>query len=256
MNENNQTYSWRDPKAIIALVGILLLAGVVAMSLMRDRFINPPYRQVTINGQGRVSYNPDLAIVTIGVQIDKAAKADEALSQLNAKMDSIIKAVKELEVIDSDIQTQNYSLYPQYDYKDNITVVSGYNANQQLVIKVTDYENNPERLNKIIAAASKAGANQIAGVTFDSSNLDELKQEARLEALKDAKEKSGPLAEAAGVELKEITSWWENYVQPSMYASYNEYGKGGMGAGGAIDPQIGAGSREVVVEVGVTYNIK
>ncbi|MFA6513981.1 MAG: SIMPL domain-containing protein [Patescibacteria group bacterium] len=257
MSENNlQTSSWRQPKVWLMLIGILLLAGVIVISLLRDRIVNQTFRQVTIIGQGKVSYTPDLAIVTLGVQIDKVAKADEALNQLNVKMDNIIKAVKGLNVIEADIQTQNYSLYPQYDYKDNISIVSGYNANQQLVIKVTGYDKDSSRLNKVIAAASKAGANQVAGLTFDSSQLNDLKQKARVEAIKDANNKSQELADAAGVRLKEIGSWWENTVQPLPYSSYAD-GKGGMGgANGSVDPQVTVGSREVIVEMGVTYNLK
>ncbi len=259
MSDNNlQSLSWKSPKSWLMLIGIILLAGVIVISILRDRIVNQTFKQVTVTGQGRVSYSPDLAIVTLGVQIDKVAKAEDALNQLNAKMENIIKAVKIYDISDSDIQTQNYSLYPQYDYKDNISSVTGYNANEQLVIKVSNYDKDPSRLNKVIADASKAGANQVAGLTFDSSYLNDLKQQARVAAIKDAKNKSGELADAAGVELKNVGGWWENIVQPLPYSSYG-YEKGGMGAGGAggvVDPQINSGSREVVVEVGVTYNLK
>jgi uncharacterized protein YggE len=257
MSENNlQTSAWHQPKFWLMFLGMILLAGVITLSILRDRITNRPFQQVTITGQGKVAYTPDLAIVTLGVQIDKVVKAEDALNQLNTKMENIIQAVKGLDVSSADIQTQNYSLYPQYDYKDNISVVSGYNANQQLVIKVAGYDKDPGRLNKVIAAASKAGANQVAGLTFDSSILNDLKQQARVKAISDAKNKSGELAAAAGIELKDVSGWWENTVQPLPYSSYG-YEKGGMGAGGiAVDPQITAGSREVIVEVGVTYNIK
>jgi hypothetical protein len=259
MFENNlKSSSWREPKFVLLLVGLLLLAGVITISILRDRIVNPSLQQVTVTGQGRVAYAPDLAIVTLGMQIDKAKTAEEALSQLNSKMENITKAVKALGVTDGDIQTQNYYLNPQYDYVDSVSKVSGYNANQQLVIKITAYDQDASRLNKVIAAASKAGANQVAGLTFDSSNMNNLKQQARVAAIKDAKNKSGELASAAGVELKNISGWWENVVQPSPYtAAYPySYDQGGKGGAGVSDPQISAGSHEVIVEVGVSYNIK
>jgi hypothetical protein len=246
----------RGARIVVIIVGLVLLAAVIVTALLRDRLVSPSYRQVTITGQGRVAYTPDLAVVTLGVQIDKVAKADEALNQLNVKMDSIIKAVKALGVTDDNIQTQNYSLYPQYDYKDNVSSVSGYNANEQLVIKVTGYDKDQNKLNQVIAAASKAGANQVNNLVFDASNLNDIKQEARLKAISDAKSKSTALAEAAGVKLKSIAGWYENMVTPvPMYVDYAA--KGGMGAGGgAIDAQTPSGSREVVIEIGVNYNIK
>lgn len=239
---------------IVMLAGMILLAGVITIAILRDRIVNEQFRAVTVTGQGKVEYNPDLAVVTLGVQIDKVAKPEEALNQLNNKVEGIIKAVKALGIGAEDIQTQNYSLYPQYDYKDNISSVSGYNANQQLVIKVTGYDKNPGRLSSVIAEASKAGANQVNNLVFDASNMNDLKQEARIKAIGDAKGKSEALATAAGVRLEEITGWYENTISPM--AGYTDYGKGGMGAGNVVStPNTPAGSREVVIEIGVTYNI-
>lgn len=254
MSEDNLKNVW-SPKYVLGLIAILILGGVIIISILRDRIVNQQFRSVTITGQGKVSYMPDLAIVTLGVQIDKVAKPDEALNQLNAKVTSIIQAVKALGAEISDIQTQNYSLYPQYDYKDNISSVSGYNANEQLVIKVKDYDKSPDNLNKIIAAASKAGANQVNNLTFDSTKLNDLKQQARVKAIADAKEKSSALALAAGVELEDISGWYENYMQPIPYTTENQ-AKGGMGGGAVSTPQTPSSDREIVIEIGVTYNLK
>jgi len=239
---------------IIILVGLALLAAVIISAILRDRIVNQQFKNVTVTGQGKISYTPDLAIVTLGVQIDKVAKPEDALNQLNTKVASIIEAVKKVGVNPEDIQTQNYSLYPQYDYKDNVSTVSGYNANEQLVVKVSGYDKNQNKLSQVIAAASKAGANQVNNLTFDASNMNDLKQQARIKAIEDAKAKSSTLASTAGVELRDITGWYENLVNPvAMYSS--DYGKGGMGAGAAA-PSTPAGDREVVIEIGVTYNIK
>ncbi len=252
MNEEKTLSS--GAKAAIVIVGVVMLAAVLVVAMLRDRITNQQFRTVTITGQGRVAYNPDLAVITLGVQMDKIAKPDDALNQLNAKVASIIKAVKEAGVEPESIQTQNYSLYPQYDYKDNISSVSGYNANQQLVIKVTGYDQDQAKLSRVIAAASKAGANQVSSLTFDSSQMNELKQQARLAAISDAKNKSGSLAETAEVELEEIVGWYENYLSPLPAYSTYDYGKGGMV--NESSPETPAGEREVVIEIGVTYNIK
>lgn len=254
MSEDNLRNYW-SPKYVLALIAIIIVGGIIVVSILRDWIVNQQFRSVTITGQGKVSYLPDLAIVTLGVQIDKVAKPEEALNQLNAKVTSIIQAVKGVGVDNSDIQTQNYSLYPQYDYKDNVSSVSGYNANEQLVIKVKDYDKNSDNLNKIIAAASKAGANQVNNLSFDSTKLNDLKQQARVKAIADAKEKSSALATAAGVELKDISGWYENFVQPIPYTTDNS-AKGGMGGGPVSAPQTPSSDREIIIEIGVTYNLK
>jgi len=243
-------------KFILMLVGILALAGIVTVAILRDRIVNKQYRSVTVIGQGRIQYNPDIAILNLGVQVDKASTSEAALGQLNSNMTAIVKAVKEAGVADAEIQTQNYSLYPQYDYKDNISIVAGYNANQQVVIKVTSYDKDPEKLSRVISAASKAGANQVNSLNFDASNMNDLKQEAKLQAIADAKVRGAVLADAAGVELDDVTGWWENYVSPTpVYMDYAA--KGGMGAGGeTYSASVPAGEREVVIEMNITYSLK
>jgi len=250
-NNNSKMCCGHKPRLVLPIIGLVLLTGIIVISIVRDRIVSQQFRQVTINGQGRVSYTPDLAMLNLGVQIDKVAKPEEALNQLNSKVEGIVKALGAAGIADENIQTQNYSLYPQYDYKDNVSTVSGYNANEQLVIKIVDYDQNPEKLSQVIAASSKAGINQVNGLWFEASDINDLKQEARIKAIEDARSKSQVLAETAGVRLKKVVGWWENFIQPSPYYSYD--GKGG--ASGA-NPQLPAGDREVIVELGVTYNIK
>lgn len=243
-------------KFFAVLIGATLIAAIVIVAILRDRIVNQQFKSVTVIGQGKVIYKPDLAIVTLGVQIDKVTKPEDALNQLNAKVDGIIKAIKDAGISDENIQTRNYTLYPQYDYKDNVSTVAGYNANEQLVIKVTGYDADQSKLSRVIAVASKAGANQVNNLSFEVSNINDLKQQARLKAIEDARSKSEVLAAAAGVELKDITGWYENLVGPISYSS--DYAKGAGIGGGAVSaaPQTPSGDQEVIIEVGVTYNIK
>ncbi|MBU1038760.1 SIMPL domain-containing protein [Patescibacteria group bacterium] len=246
--------SWRSPKTILSLVGLVLLAGILVLALLRDRFVNQPQWQVNVTGQGRVSYQPDIANVTLGVQVDKVATAAKALQELNDKMVKVIAAAKAAGINETDIQTQSYYLNPQYDYKDGVTVPSGYSANQQLIVKVNEIAGDSTKVAKVIAGATEAGANQVTGISFETSNLENLKEEARLKAIVDAKTKSVKLSAAAGVTLGEVVGWWENLIQvPGQPMPYYD-GKGGMGSAGS--PQLPSGSQEVVIEVNLNYKIK
>ena len=245
-------------KLVMFIIGAALITAIVIVAILRDRIVNQQFKSVTVIGQGKVTYKPDLAIVTLGVQIDKVAKPDDALNQLNAKVNSIIKALKAASISDDNIQTQNYTLYTQYDYNNNVSTVAGYSANEQLVIKVTGYDTDQSKLSEVIAVASKAGANQVNNLTFDASNLNDLEQQARLKAIEDARNKSEALAAAAGVKLKDITGWYDNTVSPITYSS--DAAKGGAGIGGGPTAvamsQTPSGDQEIIIEVGVTYNIK
>ncbi|MFA6106331.1 MAG: SIMPL domain-containing protein [Patescibacteria group bacterium] len=248
---------WLQPKNLLILAGILLIGAVVIVALLRDRIVNPNQNQVSVTGQGKVSYVPDIANITLGVQIDKMSKADEALNKLNGDIKKIIEALKKTGAKEEDIQTQNYSLYPQYDVIDNVSKLTGYSANQQLIVKVKDFKPGSDTVSKIISEASKAGANQVNGINFTTSKEEELKQEARIKAIEDARSKADSIANAAGVKLGKVIGWWENIVfSPSSNQSYFD-GKGGMGGGGEIaSPSIPSGTQEIIIELNLNYRVK
>jgi uncharacterized protein len=247
---------WKEPRAILMLVGMLLLAGIVTVAILRDRIVRADNWQVGVTGQAKVAYTPDTANINLGIQVEKTPKAEDALKQLNGTMNAVIAAIKKAGIGDQDIQTQNYTLSPYYEMVKERSELSGYTANQSLIVKVRDLDKNPDAPAKIIAAASGAGINQVNGIGFESSRILELKEEARLKALGDAKAKAGTLAATLGISLGKIVGWWENYV-PVDYTNAGMYdGKGGMGGGGISDPSLPVGARELTVEVTVNYLIE
>lgn len=252
----NQKSSWKNPANVIKLIGILVLAVIVLGAIFRDRFVNPPAWQVSVVGRGEVAYTPDVAKVNIGVQIDRAPAADTALKRLNDAMDKTIVAIGQLGIDKKYIKTQVYSIYPQYDYIDNSSVLAGYSANQQLVVTIRNVAEDNGLVNQVISSATKAGANQINSVTFEASNIETLKQQARLKAIADSKKKAVSMANAAGVKLGKVVSWWENFVQsPENYYSYYD-GKGGMGGGTPTPTNISSGDYNLIVEMNLSYQVK
>ena len=192
----------------------------------------------------------------MGVQIDKAASAEVALRNLNQRTEKIITAVKAAGATEPDINTQGFSVYTHYDFIDNVSQANGYDAVQQLAIKVRDINNQKRLVTEIIKAATDGGANKVDGITFEVSNLEALKQEARVKAIADAKIKAVELANTAGVRLKKIIGWWENMIQvPGFQTPYYLDGKGGMGGGGG-NGVIPSGLQEIIIDIGVNYQIK
>lgn len=250
---------WFKPKYIFGLLAILAITAIVVVSILRDRIVNQQQNQVSVTGQGKISYAPDVAKINLGMQVDKAPTAEAALAQLNDKMNKIVAAAESLGIQKENVKTEAYSLSPQYDYKDGASTVAGFNANQKVEIKVTDIQNNADLVSKVIAAAGAAGTNQVNGIDFSVSNLNDLKQQAKILAIKDAKAKSVDLAKAAGIKLGKIEGWYENVVP--IEGQYNS--AGGFGGSDAMlsskaapAPQVPSGTQEVVVEVSLNYHVK
>lgn len=249
------------PKTAVAVIGMVLLAGVLTVALIRDRIVNQPWREISITGTGKVAYTPDEALVTLGVHIDNAPTAQDALSRLGKITDEVIPALAALGIPSENISTQSYNVFPQYYYPEGgPSRISGYSADQQIVVKATlsDTVDKNDFVSTIIETASAKGANQVIGVTFSVSNVEDLRQQALLLAIEDAKGRAEETAVAAGVELKKVVSWWENPIsvpgQPIPYYG-GEMGMG-MGGGGMGAGTIPSGSQEVIMQVNLNYSTK
>lgn len=245
-------------KFVTAIIAILGLTAVIIIALIQGRINNPNFPQVSVIGRGKISAVPDTATVNLGVNTFKAATAKDALSLTTGKINAIITAIKGSNLVDpKDIQTTAYSLNPQYDFIDQQQKITGYNANQQVTVKIKNIDVNANSIDAIIDLASKNGSDQIGQITFSSSKLEEYKQQARLLAIADAKKKAVETAGTVGVRLGDIIGWWENYIEQPYPSPYFD-GKGGFGGSSeaAVMPATQPGLLEVVIEMNLNYKIK
>src|SRR5262245_8977471 len=158
-----------------------------------------PETTITINGKGIVDHAPDIAMITVGVSVD-GETASTAMSQQTTKMNGVFAAVKAAGVADRDMQTSNLSLNPVYDYPANQRPrLTGYNASNQITIKVRDL---------------KSLGNTINGVSFSIDKPESYQNEARVAAIKDAAAKAELYANAVGYRVKRIVTVSENEYAP------------------------------------------
>jgi hypothetical protein len=232
---------------------MVLVAGIVFVALVRERIVSVNQWQVSVTGQGRVSYVPDIANIKLEVLVEKKAAPSDAVKELNEKVNKVFEAVKKAGVAEGDIQVLNYTLSPQYDLVKEVSTLTGYSANQSILVKVRGVDKEPNKAASVLSAANNAGVNRINGIGFEASNENELKNEARLKAIADARGKAGGLAQSLGVELERVVGWWENYIGPTAYDMSFD-GKGGLGlGGGGAEPVVASGAREIVIEANVNY---
>ncbi|MCU0489131.1 MAG: SIMPL domain-containing protein, partial [Anaerolineales bacterium] len=96
-------------------------------------------RTLNVNGTGKVYLTPDIAYVTIGVHTENKDAA-QAVSENNAGSSKVKDALTGLGVELSDIQTQNFSIYPQQQYDSNgrPTGEITYIVDNQIYVTVRD----------------------------------------------------------------------------------------------------------------------
>ena len=175
----------------------ILFAATVALAPARAA-----ERLVTVTGEATVAVAPDAAVIRIGVNSqDKTAR--EA-SEANAKqMTAVLAAIKDTGIADRDIQTSRLSLQPQYDpNKGGTARLTGFQATNQVTVKIRDIDKLPALLDRAIAA----GANEMSGIEFVITEQSKLLDRARDDAIADARRKAELYAQAAGSKRGPVVS--------------------------------------------------
>ncbi|KKR08301.1 MAG: Protein of hypothetical function DUF541 [Parcubacteria group bacterium GW2011_GWC2_39_14] len=236
----------------IMVLAIVCLTAIVLVAIVRDRIVTQNNWTVQVTGTGEVNYEPDTASVSLGVSIMNEKNASKAIADMSVITKKVIEAVTKLGIATENFQTTNFNLNPHYVYQDNNNpTVTGYDAEQTLLIKIESIDQNKELLGKVIEAASLVGANKVQGIDFTYSKIEEVKQAARILALTDARTKASSTAQAAGVKLSKVVGWWENMVYPEAL------GKGGFGGSDvAATITVPSGQQKMKIEMNVSYLIK
>jgi uncharacterized protein YggE len=176
-------------------------------------------RTVTVTGMSIVRSQPDLAVVSIGVQT-QAPTANDALRSNAAKMAKAIDAIVGSGVARNDIATSFVNLYPNYDSSGQ--AVLSYTAMNQVDVTVRGLS----KLGPVIDKAVAAGANLSSGVTFKMSDQNPGRGAALTAAIEDARSQAETLATAAGAHLGQVVSIEQisSSLPPPIFDSGREAG--------------------------------
>jgi uncharacterized protein YggE len=167
-------------------------------------------RLVTVTGEGMVSVPPDMATIHLGVTT-QAASAREASDANVRRMTALLTAIKGGGIGESDIQTSSLSLQPQMG-GGNTPRITGFQASNQVTVKVRDLSALSSLLDKTIAA----GANDVSGIEFTVSDRSKALDRARRDAIDDARRKAELYAAAAGTKVGAVATITEMTHQPPV----------------------------------------
>jgi len=236
------------------LAGALLLAMVLGTTGCTTRIVSEGgtvLNTVTSAGTGETSAAPDEAIMSFGVTTE-GTDAAETLDAASRAADEIIAALKDLDIDADDIQTQNVSIWPRYNYNrdDAPPQITGYEASIQVSATLRDLA----QVGEVITAATAAGANQINGPTFTLSEDAEARDEAIVDAVANARRRAETMADAAGKNVGEVISISETGVDvPITYArSSGEYALAEDAAMVPIEP----GTLDISARVTVVFELE
>jgi uncharacterized protein YggE len=228
---------------------IAVLAISAALALPAPVLAEPVVATLTVTGQGSASTAPDIGTIRAGVETSgKTAAA--ALAANNALAGQLIATLKDAGVAPRDIQTGSLYVEPSYNrvsgtQPDQTPEVIGYRVLNEVSVTIRALGD----MGAILDAVVQSGANRINSIGFGLSDDQAVTDEARREAMADAKRIAALYAEAAGVKLARILSISEGgSIQPRP-------GGGMMLRAEASSVPIEAGESTVQASVTIVWEI-
>jgi uncharacterized protein YggE len=186
---------------LVALMLSILIAVVLAAAPFGSAQPIPiqpqPTTGISVVGQGIVLAQPNTARITLGTDVFDQSLAT-AQAEAARRMDAVVSKLKAAGIPDTDIRTTAFNINPQYDQREqNRPVLRGFQVQNLVEIRTT----NVAALGSLLDDAASSGATRVFGISFESDNMEALKNQARDQAMTNARAKADQLAKAAGVSL-------------------------------------------------------
>lgn len=196
------------------LLGIAFLSLVVATGCSKK-----PNRttKVTVAGEATTKVEPDAAVLTLSV-VTQSPQAITAQQENARKSDAVAGAIKATAGAGAEIKTSDYSLQPQYDYRNNrLPKIIGYDARNSVIVTMSDLKN----VGAVIDAASRAGANSIDNVSFVLRQTSPARGQALAEATQQAMNKAHSIAGALGGRVSRVVEENESATVAAEAQTYD-----------------------------------
>jgi uncharacterized protein YggE len=237
----------KRPYSYYAFLLVALAAGMPGAAQAQMPMQAPAL--ISVTGEARIRVPPDLAQIDAGMT-SEAKTAREASDANNAAMAKVLQAVKGAGIDEKDYQTSRLSLQAEYSSAKSSAspaTIVGYRASNHVTIRLHDVGKVASVIDTLVAA----GANEIGGINFMVSQASKLLDDAREQAIADARRKAEIYAKAAGVTLgAPISISEEGAAQPLFRARM----AAPMAAAAPVP--IAQGEETLSISVGVSWAIK
>jgi uncharacterized protein len=167
--------------------------------------------RITVGGDSIVQAQPDTAILTISV-VTQARRAIDAQQENATKSDAVVQALKAAAGTGAEVKTSGYSVQPQRMYRENQPpTITGYEVRNTVTVTMGDLK----KVANVIDAASQAGSNDIAGISFTLREDRPARDRALMQATQEAMSKAEMVARALGRKVTRIVEVQEEgFIRP------------------------------------------
>lgn len=231
-------------------LAVALAAGLIACSCMTAQ-AEDSRRSITTTGNGVVIAQNNRAVMYLAVETMSPDAKQAAQDNANI-MTKVKHAVIGAGAAPDKIETDNYTMYPVYEYDKGKVKSRKYEVNNRMKVVVEDLT----KAGTVMDAAISAGANRIENIMFTVRNPGKYKDDALREAAQDARRKADIIAASLGKTVTNIISVTDNSVRvsPRNYMMNARMAGGNDMAESAATPMDG-GDAKVESSVTVVFEI-
>jgi uncharacterized protein YggE len=212
----------------------------------------PPADVVTVTGNGRATVTPDRFSFSVGVQT-VGDTVDQAVSENNRRTSAVIAALKKAGADDKDIQTSNFSIWPQQDYtQGKLPRILGYQVSNNVTVRSSKIAD----AGKYLGVAIDAGVNTASSINFEVADPARGRDQGLRAAFDDARAKASLLAQASGRTLGRAIVISEGVQQSPPPPPYPMRAMAMEAKSVAQDVPVESGSQEVSFVLTVTFELR
>ena len=207
---------------------------------------------ISVSGEASISLMPDIATIVLGVESIDETVAD-ARSAAASAMAGIVNVLTEAGVADEDIQTQRLSIQPQYDYSSEKRELIGFTVINIVNVTVRDIDS----VGSIIDKSVEAGGDltRIQSIYFSVDDTEPYEDQLIADAVQDATDKAGRLADLTGVTLGKPLAI--NYGGGVPYPVLDRsFGLAMVEESAGFDTSVSPGEVETSVTVNIVFSIE
>lgn len=156
---------------------------------------------IEVQGDGKVEAAPDQAVAVLGALTEGPVL--QTVQNENAQIVAhIIESILKLNIPKENVQTNDFRIEIQYDYKDGEQIFRGYKVTHLLQITIDIVEET----GIVIDTAVSSGANTVTSVQFTLADPAPYENEALSLAVRNARQKAETIAAALRVNLAAVPS--------------------------------------------------
>lgn len=205
--------------------------------------------KLTVEATGQATATPNLLTLSIGVNVSDPT-ASAALTDANDKAGNLSATLEQAGVATADIQTNNFSIQPNFDAKGTIT---SYQVSNTMLVKL----HNLAASGAVIDAAARSAADAIRvnGITFSVDDTKTVDGTARADGIQVAAAHAHSMAAAAGESIKGVCSITDSTTTYPIPQDFAGVGVASGATANSASVPVQPGTQQSTAQVTVVYGL-